>query len=46
MILDPPPGLERPKISNNVLEHIGMTPLIRMNKIPQSEGLECEVVAK
>jgi len=35
-----------PKILNTILEHIGNTPLVRLNKIPQSEGLECEVLAK
>jgi len=35
-----------PKILENVLGAIGYTPLVRLNKIPQEEGLECEIVAK
>ena len=27
----------------SILEHIGNTPMVRLNKIPQAEGLECEV---
>jgi cystathionine beta-synthase len=34
------------KILDNVLDYIGHTPLIRLNRIPQSEGLKCEVLAK
>jgi len=34
---------ERSKILNTVLEAIGDTPLVRLNKIPQSLGVECEV---
>ncbi|XP_050526709.1 cystathionine beta-synthase [Daktulosphaira vitifoliae] len=30
----------------NVLHAIGHTPLIRLNRIPQSEGIECEILAK
>jgi cystathionine beta-synthase len=30
----------------NVLEAIGHTPLIRLNKIPQSEGVTCEMLVK
>eukprot|EP01108_Squamamoeba_japonica_P000641 TRINITY_DN1218_c0_g2_i9.p2 TRINITY_DN1218_c0_g2~~TRINITY_DN1218_c0_g2_i9.p2 ORF type:complete len:514 (-),score=273.73 TRINITY_DN1218_c0_g2_i9:42-1583(-) len=36
----------RPKILNNILEAIGDTPLVRLNKIPQSLGIECEVLVK
>jgi len=36
----------QPKILNNILEAIGNTPLVRLNKIPQSLGLECEVLVK
>lgn len=35
-----------PKILGTILEHIGNTPLVRLNKIPQSEGIECEILAK
>lgn len=35
-----------PNIYPNVLTHVGNTPMIRLNKIPQSAGLKCEVVAK
>ena len=34
------------KVYNNVLEFIGNTPLIRLNKVPQSEGIKCQVLAK
>lgn len=37
------PGQKEPKILSSILEHIGNTPLVRLNKIPQSEGIECEV---
>jgi len=40
------PGQKEPKILSSILEHIGNTPLVRLNKIPQSEGIECEVLAK
>lgn len=36
----------RPKICNTVLENIGNTPLVRLNKIPQSLGVKCELLAK
>jgi len=36
----------RPKICSTVLENIGNTPLVRLNKIPQSLGVKCEVLAK
>jgi len=35
-----------PKILNSILDHVGNTPLVRCNKIPQSFGIECEVLAK
>ncbi|GAA53379.1 cystathionine beta-synthase [Clonorchis sinensis] len=40
------PQTFRPKISKDVVELIGNTPLVRLNRIPQSEGLECEFLAK
>jgi len=33
-------------IYDNILEHIGGTPMVRLNRIPQSAGVECEIVAK
>jgi cysteine synthase A len=33
-------------IANNVTELIGKTPLVRLNRIPQSEGALAEIVAK
>jgi len=35
--------MAQPKIYNSILEVIGNTPLVRLNKIPQSMGVECEV---
>merc|ERR1712032_1433197 len=31
---------------DSILEHIGRTPLVRINKITEEEGVECEVLAK
>lgn len=36
----------RPRIAENVTDLIGSTPLVRLNRIPQSEGLECEILVK
>ncbi|PWA03617.1 hypothetical protein BB558_000262 [Smittium angustum] len=36
----------KPKILNSITEHIGNTPLVRLNSIPQSLGIECEMLAK
>jgi cystathionine beta-synthase len=30
-------------IIDNILDHIGNTPMVRLNRIPQSEGIECEI---
>ena len=41
--------MERPKqrhVLNNILEAIGNTPLIRLNKLPKEMGVECEVLVK
>ena len=41
--------MENPKsrvVLNNILEAIGHTPLIRLNKITKEEGVECEVLVK
>jgi len=40
----PPPGWERPKISSSVLDHIGVTPLVRINKM--ARDYDCEILAK
>jgi len=37
---------QRPKICPTVLANIGNTPLVRLNKIPQSLGVKCEILAK
>jgi cysteine synthase len=34
------------KIANNITELIGRTPLVRLNRIPQSEGCVAEIVVK
>ena len=34
------------KISNNIFETIGRTPLVRLNKIPKAEGIACEILGK
>ena len=35
-----------PKILNSVLERIGNTPMVRLDRLMKSEGLECELLAK
>jgi cysteine synthase len=34
------------KIANNITELVGRTPLVRLNRIPQSEGCGAEIVVK
>lgn len=34
------------RIYNNILEVIGNTPMVRLNKIPKDYGLECEIYVK
>ena len=34
------------KVSADILEEVGETPLIRLNRIPRMYGLECEVLVK
>lgn len=48
-VQDPHPHVElkpAPKIGTNILDFIGNTPLVRLNSIPASEGIECEMLAK
>merc|ERR1719498_1260987 len=35
-----------PKICETILDHVGNTPLVRINKIGKAEGVECELLAK
>ncbi|KAJ1344356.1 cystathionine beta-synthase [Batrachochytrium salamandrivorans] len=42
----PESAWDRSHILNNILEHIGGTPAVRINRIGAEEGLECELVAK
>lgn len=37
---------ERKKIYDDALDLIGNTPMVRLNSIPQKEGLKCEILAK
>ncbi|OQR74793.1 cystathionine beta-synthase-like [Tropilaelaps mercedesae] len=39
-------SMSRPPICSNILEAVGQTPLVRLNKIPKEEGLECEILVK
>ncbi|KAI9327166.1 tryptophan synthase beta subunit-like PLP-dependent enzyme [Zopfochytrium polystomum] len=39
-------NFDRCKILDTILDHIGGTPLVRINRIAKSEGLQCELVAK
>ncbi|KAI9351985.1 tryptophan synthase beta subunit-like PLP-dependent enzyme [Obelidium mucronatum] len=39
-------NFDRVRILDSVLDHIGGTPAVRINKIGKSEGLQCELVAK
>jgi cystathionine beta-synthase len=36
----------RPAICDTILDNIGHTPLVRINKITKSEGITCELLAK
>lgn len=38
--------MPRKKIYNNIVEAIHQSPMVRLNKIPASEGVRCEIVAK
>ena len=35
-----------PARTNSILEHIGNTPLVRLNNVPQALGIEVDVVVK
>lgn len=35
-----------PKICENILDHVGNTPLVRLNRIGKDVGLECEILCK
>ncbi|RLN88323.1 hypothetical protein BBJ28_00009439, partial [Nothophytophthora sp. Chile5] len=35
-----------PKILDSILDHVGNTPLVRLNTISKKAGLECELLAK
>ncbi|TPX65982.1 cystathionine beta-synthase [Spizellomyces sp. 'palustris'] len=37
---------DRCRILDNILEHIGGTPMVRLNRVSKDGGLECELVAK
>lgn len=34
------------KIASNILECIGKTPIVKMNKIPLNHGIKCQLFAK
>uniref|UniRef100_A0A915LHA2 Cysteine synthase n=1 Tax=Meloidogyne javanica TaxID=6303 RepID=A0A915LHA2_MELJA len=34
---------EQPKILNSMLEAIGNTPLVKLNRIPEEYGIECNI---
>ncbi|KAG9301682.1 hypothetical protein G9A89_016753 [Geosiphon pyriformis] len=38
--------LPEPAILNTILDHIGNTPLVRINQITKNFGIECEILAK
>ncbi|XP_067640975.1 cystathionine beta-synthase-like [Eurosta solidaginis] len=40
------PMAHRQKLTPNILEVIGFTPLVKLNSIPKSEGIKCEMYAK
>ena len=37
--------MHKPKIMSSILENVGLTPLIRLNKVHYSEGVKCEIRA-
>lgn len=40
------PLSERPKVLPHILDAIGQSPLVKLNRLPQSEGIKCEMYAK
>lgn len=36
----------KPAIYSTILDHVGNTPLVRLNKIPAEYGIKCEILAK
>lgn len=40
------PRQPKPKIMDNILENIGNTPMVRVNRIGKSFGLKCELLVK
>ncbi|XP_077300274.1 cystathionine beta-synthase [Arctopsyche grandis] len=40
------PTVPRPKVMPNILHAIGNSPLVKLNKIPQSMGIKCDMYAK
>ncbi|XP_054729598.1 cystathionine beta-synthase [Anastrepha obliqua] len=40
------PIAHRQKLTPNILEVIGCTPLVKLNAIPKAEGIKCEMYAK
>ncbi|KAJ3297068.1 hypothetical protein HK104_000877 [Borealophlyctis nickersoniae] len=39
-------AFDRNRILDNILDHIGGTPAVRLNRVGKDEGLQCELVAK
>jgi len=39
-------SIPRKKIYNNIIEAIHNSPMVRLNKIPEEEGVKCEILAK
>ncbi|KAL1925567.1 uncharacterized protein VTP21DRAFT_450 [Calcarisporiella thermophila] len=39
-------SVPEPLILNTILDHVGNTPLVRVDKIAKSEGLKCDLLAK
>lgn len=37
------PSKDQPKITENILEAIGMTPMVKLNNIPKSMGIKCQM---
>ncbi|XP_034952355.1 cystathionine beta-synthase [Chelonus insularis] len=37
---------DRKKVQPNILELIGQTPMVKLNKVPRNHGVQCEIFAK